>query len=528
MKLLLLGSNYFQRPLRELGHDVIWAGAQQGCDCLAEDWDLDLKHLIPRLPFKPDAVLLTDDLGKRVLPRGLEEIAAVKVWYAVDSPINRFWQIHYASLFHLILVDQKQGAVELGENTPLSRVKWLPVAVDTGAYKGAPSSKTHDLAFVGVINSNVRPKRSRIINLLSQRYNVRTAGGRLDQWITPQQSAQLYRQSRIVLNENLFGGVTTRMLEAMASGAMLLTEGHDSIADLFDIGVDLDVYGPANLFDQVDYYLAHPEHREQIAKSGHEKVMSGHDLKNRAGEVIGLIEQTLTAENRAEILGRPSEEGKALFLAALRWQTHGGQSRILRAEHLLNTARQAGTADAEALFYLGQIKIMKGDNQNSRGLLKLAAQAGHIKSKIGLALMDLKKAPTVALGKLYSLAVRYELDFPRSHSGNGLSADQHHALGKILEAAGHDLTPGFSRYGLGMTMWDALEHYRAAVEKQPDHAPSLIALGTTLSRHGAHAEAQVFLDGAMQIHPHWPGLAEKHSLAYHLGYGWAASDRKVA
>ncbi|MDY6850669.1 MAG: glycosyltransferase, partial [Thermodesulfobacteriota bacterium] len=274
MDFLLLGSNYFQKSLIRQGHGVIWAGDHPDCDLCLPLSRLDLPHILAKLSFSPQAVILTDDLGRRVWPTGLEKTSALKVWYAVDGPINYFWQKHYAPLFDLVLADQKDCAERLGRLYS-SKVHWLPVGVDTKIYAGPPEKKTHDLGFVGVVNGKVRPKRSRIINLLKHRYRLCASGGRRDEWVSPKEAALLYRRSRLVLNENLFDGVTTRIFEAMASGTMLLTEaGGNGLTDLFIPGEDLACYGPENLIELTDFYLADEEERERVAARGRDKVLA--------------------------------------------------------------------------------------------------------------------------------------------------------------------------------------------------------------------------------------------------------------
>ena len=191
MLLLVLGSTYFDRALTKLGHRLVRPEYGQS--------DPDLNEIMARMDTAPDALILVDDLGRRVFPKGLGIANVPRVYYAVDGPINSYWQRHFSTLFDMVLVDQKQSAHRLNEVIP-ARAEWLPVAVDMSLYQGPPEPKTHDIAFVGVLNEQVRPKRSRIVEMLSRRYDVITAGGRRQAWVSPQEAAVLYRQSRLVLN----------------------------------------------------------------------------------------------------------------------------------------------------------------------------------------------------------------------------------------------------------------------------------------------------------------------------------------
>ena len=428
------------------------------------------------------------------------------------------------------MADQKDCAARLGRLCP-SKVHWLPVGVDTKIYIGPPEEKTHDLGFVGVINDKVRPKRSRIINLLRQRYRLCAAGGRRDEWVSPKEAALLYRRSRLVLNENLFDGVTTRVFEALASGTMLLTEaGGNGLTDLFIPGEDLTCYGPENLVELAGFYLAHDEERERVAARGRDKVLAAHDIKHRTKKLVDLISRAKPGAGLQE--GGPffRQLGKVFFLTGMRWPGHNGNDRVLKAEVLLKRAARLGGSDSEAMFYLGLIAKFKGDKVLARTRLRDAAEAGSIRAGLALAFLDLEdNYETRAAGHISAAAQAMEIKLPGGRvSQDGLSADRHFILGRILQARGHGLTPGFSRFGLDMSLWNALEHYRSAVKLNPEHTPALIKLGGLLAEYGAWAEAHPFLARAAELNPESPEPARTAARAARKGYVLDDNMRKVA
>lgn len=517
MNILLLGSPYFYQALKELGHDVTWV------DTRGED--PYLPTLLAGLSSRPEAIVLTDDLGQRILPLGWEDLDLIKVWYGVDGPINFFWHRYWAALFDLVLADQKACAVELQHSAPAGAF-WLPVAIDTNQYAGPPVSKKYDLAFVGTVNESVRPKRSRIIEYLSSRYHMVTSGSRQTGWVPPNHAARLYRQARLVLNENLFPGITTRMLETMASGAVLLTEETESLTDLFTPGQHLVTYNPDNLTDQVDYYLIHREKREKIARHGQELVREFHDIRHRAQRLLELIEQTRTAQRAADAGDYYDQAGKALCMAATRWPRHHSRQRLLTAEKYLLQARHRGVNDQEALFFLGAMAKTKGHEAGARARLGAAVEAGSIPGRIALGLMELNHSSIRAMEHFRAAASQAGVAFPPGLS-QGLSAAHHYGLGQILEASGQDMTPGFSRYQLDMVWWQALDHYRHALTKDPEHFPSLISTGHILAKHAAWTEAAVFYSRAVNIKPSDPELTARAIMAAHRGYVGYKDNRKV-
>jgi tetratricopeptide (TPR) repeat protein len=521
MLFLVLGSTYFDQALTRLGHRIVRPEYGQS--------DPDLADILARMDTTPDALLLVDDLGRRVFPKGLRTLEAPRVYYAVDGPINAYWQRHFSALFDVVMVDQKNSAQNLNAMIPAQAV-WLPVAVDTSMYQGPPETKTHDIAFVGVLSEQVRPKRSRIVEMLSHRYNVITAGGRRQAWVSAREAAVLYRRSRLVLNENLFDGVTTRMFETMAAGSMLLTEdGNNGLADLFDIGTDLDVFTAGDLFDKVDHYLARDDERERITRQGHEMVLARHDIMNRTASLLEHI-----ARARPDIglngAAHDREKGKTLFLTGLRWPAHQGWERVLRAERLLMKAVHHNEGDPESLFFLGIVARIKGSRAAALNRLNQAADAGCIRAGLALGYLDLETGNTSAARKRLSQASRsMGIEFPhRFEPGGKLSPDQHVALARVLQARGHDINPGFSRFGLDIAMYNAIEHYQAVLEINPNHRQALISIGRILAQQRAHTEAYPFLARAAELGPKDKTLAAEALQQAQQGYIRLDHERKVA
>lgn len=99
----------------------------------------------------------------------------------------------------------------------------------------------------------------------------------VDRDIWGQDLHQAFADSKIVLNitrAQFFGaetGINLRIFEALAAGCFLLTDYCDEVAELFSIGEELETFkSSSELVEKVNYYLAHPEKRAEIARRGHE------------------------------------------------------------------------------------------------------------------------------------------------------------------------------------------------------------------------------------------------------------------
>lgn len=505
MHFLLLGSDYFREALQTLGCRTTWVGTHVDCDLPPPENGYDLPAVIDSLPDRPDAVLLTDDLGRRIAPYNIQNVDIPKIYYAVDSPINAFWQAHLVPLFDLILVDQQAEARRWAARAP-GRVHWLPVAVDVKQYQGPKEKKQFDLAFVGAINERVRPKRSRIIDMLAKRCRVVTAGARGEGFVHPKQAAKLYRQAHLVLNENLFDGVTTRMFEAAAAGGFLLTESPSTgLNDLFTPDLHYAAYGPADLVDRVDSLLADPGRLIQGAAAAREKAVAEHDITHRAADLLRLF--PTATRPISDPIGADLGQGKALFWIAARWPRHDGARRMVLARRFLFKAHEGGGIDAAGLFHLGAAHRLLGEPMAADRFWRQAADAGEVRAIPALAFLhgpggsDLKR--------LAETVEAHGVAFPAGRAADGpLTPDQHLAVGRFLESVGRDMTPGFARQHLDMSLFHGLEHYLAALAAQPGHAGAMKALGDLLARRGLWVEAHHVLSQAQSVRPTDPALAE--------------------
>jgi tetratricopeptide (TPR) repeat protein len=121
------------------------------------------------------------------------------------------------------------------------------------------------------------------------------------------------------------------------------------------------------------------------------------------------------------------------------------------------------------------------------------------------------------------------VEFPARFSSNGrLSPDQHVALARVLLTKGHDITPGFSRFGLDLALYNAIEHYQAALEINPNHPQALQAIGRILAGQNAHTEAYPFFARAAEIKSNDMSLAGEARREARQGYILPDHERKVA
>lgn len=100
----------------------------------------------------------------------------------------------------------------------------------------------------------------------------------------------IFKNSKINLNitaKSIRNGLSLRVFDVLGCGGFLITNYQNDLPDLFEPGVELEVYSSlSELHDKVAYYLSHEEERLAIAKRGYEKVKKLHSYDTRMLEIL--------------------------------------------------------------------------------------------------------------------------------------------------------------------------------------------------------------------------------------------------
>lgn len=80
----------------------------------------------------------------------------------------------------------------------------------------------------------------------------------------------------------------------MGAGGFLLTNFQSDLLRYFEPDKDFVYFeNGSDLLRKVEYYLQHPEEREAIARSEHQKIREKHTFDHRAAEMMQVIEEDL-------------------------------------------------------------------------------------------------------------------------------------------------------------------------------------------------------------------------------------------
>ena len=491
MRILILGSGDFGKAFEALGHEVLtWEsglGGHPGQARLDPDWSELSRQLGPKAAGL-DVVLVCDNLGRRTLPTGLWGCPALTVFYGIDAPLNRFWQEPYARLFDLVFFDQPAEAEEFSR---LHRpAHWLPVGVDFELYQGKDRGpEKPGVCFVGVRDEKVRPKRSALLDKVAKLAPLTVLGGRQGEWLDVRRAARLYRSHQVMLNENLFCGLTTRPLEGMASGACVLSEAAPGAMDIyFNDNEDISYFDSDDLEERLKLCLGDGAYRLRLERNGREAVRAGHTMEHRVRAMLRHIGESSAKPSAGRLrktgLDALRLEGEALLMTGARWP-HSASSRLPRALGRLEAGVNSPNCDRSGLEALGLAASLKGDYAAAGNMFAQAAQGDNDINVLRHMIAAWLEGDAVAVSRVGGgLRSRYpEL---RLEPGR---AEFHLACARVMIDLGGELTPGFNRQPLPMPFWQGLEHLMEAVRLDPTLYTAWELAGDVLLKRGAPNQA---------------------------------------
>lgn len=273
--LLVHPSGPLPQALRALGcHVLELAPAQAGLFHLPAE--------LARLDFAPDILLQFERLGPRLLLSGLEELPAVRMFWALDPHLNAFWQAPYLRLFDVALSTQ---------------LRWSPALRDCGAAEPlhlpwhAPDrpftpfrQRPRQAGFVGRLGPT-RPARAWLAELMGR---LLPQGFELADGLTVQAMLDFYCETQAVPNESITGEVNFRLFEAAGCGCAVLAQdlGPEQAAH-FEPGREMFVCADAlELAETLRLLHLRPRLAEAVGRAAWERAQAEHLPAARARAVL--------------------------------------------------------------------------------------------------------------------------------------------------------------------------------------------------------------------------------------------------
>ncbi len=155
-----------------------------------------------------------------------------------------------------------------------------------------------------VINRKITAlERTQILSMIGERFTVNLFTG--DKSFLPKgvsnrgkidyydEMPYVFKSTDINLNITLRSiqkGIPLRCMDIMGCGGFLLSNYQEDMLSFFSPGEDYVFYeNRQDLMDKIEYYLQHEDERQAIARSGYEKIKSGHTYKHRLDEIFDIV-----------------------------------------------------------------------------------------------------------------------------------------------------------------------------------------------------------------------------------------------
>jgi len=252
---------------------------------LNKNQDFEVQHLIP------DARRLKDwgnfdlnlwvDWGEDALKNILdyEPIKCPKpsVYWVSDTHLGYEYRRNKAREFDHVFCMQKRAVEDFAKDG--ISAEWLPHAFEPQAYPRRTMIKKYDTCFIGHVNSKHR------ISFLDEMFKAFPNfffGNRIFE-----SAAEIYCQSKIVLNISIKDDLNMRVFETLGTGSFLLTNEIPTLGEFFKDGVHLATYKTTEeAIDKAKYYINNDDARERIAKAGYEEAISKHTYAHRVARIL--------------------------------------------------------------------------------------------------------------------------------------------------------------------------------------------------------------------------------------------------
>jgi hypothetical protein len=216
------------------------------------------------------------------IPFGIERAPCATALYLIDVHQDLESRLKWAPLFDVVLVAQPDDLQRFLLEGGVA-AEWLPLGADPAIH--APPSPGRDLqvGFVGKLGAPGSKRREALQPVLEA-----FSGNDVAAFYSPVEMARIYARSKVVINASINGDMNMRVFEAMASGALLVTDRIANGMDrLFIEGQHYVGYSsPNEAVEVVRHYLADEARRFRIAAEGQALVLSAHTYRHRLQVVL--------------------------------------------------------------------------------------------------------------------------------------------------------------------------------------------------------------------------------------------------
>jgi len=285
--------------------------------------------------FEPDLVLALAQapLSLQALKRLKRDGVTTAMWFVEDFRLFTYWQA-YAPYYDFFAVLQKDEILEALQKIGVQNALYLPMAAQPDVHRKLelPAAERRkfgsDVSFMGAGYPNRRKAFRDLVRFDFKLWGtdwegdavlapyVQMAGAR----VSSEDCVRIFNAAKVNINlhssiqakEIVTGGdfVNPRTFEVAACGAFQLVDRRSLMAELFAED-ELAIFDRMeDLAPRIEYFLAHPEEREAIARRGQARVLKDHTYAMRMKTLIDFVAERRPGWPKAKapaIEGMPQE-----------------------------------------------------------------------------------------------------------------------------------------------------------------------------------------------------------------------------
>jgi hypothetical protein len=215
-------------------------------------------------------------------PLALKKARCPVIGYLIDVHQQLEVRLAYARYFDHVFIAQPDY-LSAFQGLPHPSVHWLPLACDPRVHFVPGLDRNIDVGFVGKMGYPGTPRFDTLTRVLAHFATNDTTQGYM-----PAEMGSVYSRSKIVFNKSINGDVNMRVFEALASGALLVTDrignGLEQIGTAGEHFVTYDTADEA--IETIHHYLSNDSERESIARRGQAHVFAHHTYAQRLATML--------------------------------------------------------------------------------------------------------------------------------------------------------------------------------------------------------------------------------------------------
>lgn len=234
-----------------------------------------------------DDLLFYVDPGPGTFPLPLEKVPCLTIAYLIDVHQELKSRLDIAQFFDVIFVAQPNYLPDFYSRGIL-QASWMPLACDPQLHRVQGLERQYEVGFVGKLGRR-GTRRYEVLTTVLNKYQTND----YRKYYLPAEMGRVYSQSRIVLNASINGDLNMRVFEAMAAGALLVTDRiENGLPKLFGEGEHYVGYSSMDeAIEKITYFLSHENERATIAGRAQELVSMAHTYDRRWETVLQKVGQ---------------------------------------------------------------------------------------------------------------------------------------------------------------------------------------------------------------------------------------------